>query len=192
MNNLSGGIDIGSSSHHVIVMNRKGDILYDNRVLHRISEFHELIKKFKEIEKKEEGKISFAVEGKSGYSAPFDRILIENGFSLYNIDNLKLKRFREVFGAEWRDDKRDAKMLARMIKLKENLDAEAEKVFIPINKTPLINEKLKILSRHQQTLIDEKVRLQSRLTKRLLEVAPSILEVGNMDDKKLLRIQKIS
>lgn len=29
---------------------------------------------------------------------------------LYNVDNLKLRRFREVFGAEWRNDRRDAKM----------------------------------------------------------------------------------
>lgn len=188
MSKLSGGIDVGSNSHHVIVMNEKGEILYDDRVLHRINEFYKVIEKFKEMEKEENGKISFAVEGKSGYSAPFDRILIENGYSLYNIDNLKLKRFREVFGAEWRNDKRDAKMLARMMKLKENLDAEGEKVFIPINKNPLTNEKLKILSRHQKTLIDEKVRLQSRLTKKLLEVAPGILDMGNVDDKKLLRI----
>ncbi len=35
----------------------------------------------------------------------FDRLLIENGFRLYNVDNLKLKRFKEMFGGEWRNDR---------------------------------------------------------------------------------------
>ncbi|CAD7779429.1 MAG: hypothetical protein KIIPBIDF_01164 [Candidatus Methanoperedenaceae archaeon GB50] len=44
-----------------------------------------------------------------------------------------------------------------------------------VEKATKINEKLKILSRHQQTLIDEKIRLQNRLRKRLLEVCPEIV-----------------
>ncbi len=47
--------------------------------------------------------------------SPFDRLLIDNGFRLYNVDNLKLRRFKDVFGAEWRNDQRDAKMIAKML-----------------------------------------------------------------------------
>ncbi|MDP2755109.1 MAG: hypothetical protein Q8P40_12075, partial [Nitrospirota bacterium] len=46
-----------------------------------------------------------------------------------NVDNLKLRRFRDVFGSEWRNDRRDAKMLAKMLKLKDHMDAEEEKAF---------------------------------------------------------------
>ncbi len=188
MKRLSGGIDIGSEHHHIIIMNDEEKILYDQKIAHKFSDFYQAIKESKEIEKREEGIISFAVEGKNGYGAPFDRILIEEGFTLYNVDNLKLKRFRNVFGAEWKNDQRDAKMLAKMLKLKDHLDSENEKVFIAIEKTPEVNEKLKILSRHQQTLIDEKIRVQSRLQKRLLEVCPEILNFGDTDSKKLLRL----
>ncbi len=62
--------------------------------------------------------ITFAMEGNNGYGSPFDRILIENGFVLYNVDNLKLKRFKDVFGAEWMNDRRDARMLAKMLKIR--------------------------------------------------------------------------
>lgn len=68
---------------------------------------------------------------------------MKNGFKLYNVDNLKLRRFRDVFGAEWRNDKRDAKMLAKMLKLKDHVDAEEEKAFIAVEKTPAVHEKLK-------------------------------------------------
>lgn len=189
MKELSGGIDVGSESHHVVVMDEGGKILYDKRVLHRFSEFHEGIKELKEIEEREGGEISFGLEGKNGYGAPFDRILLENRFTLYNIDNLKLKRFRNIFGAEWRNDKRDARMLAKLIKLKRQLDGDGEKAFIPVSKVPIVHEKLKILSRHQQKLIDEKVRMSNRLQKKLLEVCPGILDIfEEVKSKKLLRI----
>jgi len=187
---LHGGIDIGSESHHVIIMDDSGKVLYDRKVAHRFSEFHEAIGELRGLEERELGKITFAIEGKNGYGAPFDRILIENGFKLYNVDNLKLRRFRDVFGAEWRNDRRDAKMLAKMLKLRDHVDAEDEKAFIAVEKTPAVHEKLRILSRHQQGLIDEKVRIQNRLRKRLLEVCPDIFEYGDTNSKKLLQLLK--
>lgn len=190
MKMLPGGIDIGSESHHVIIMDDTGKVLYDRKVAHRFSGFREAIGEFKGIEEQQQGEITFAIEGKNGYGAPFDRMLIESGFKLYNVDNLKLRRFREVFGAEWRNDRRDAKMLAKMLKLKDHVDAKEEKAFIAVEKTPAVHEKLRILSRHQQSLIDEKVRIQNRLKKRLLEVCPDILEYGDTDGKKLLQLLK--
>ena len=190
MRTLHGGIDIGSESHHVIIMDDSGKVLCDRKVAHRFSGFREAIGEFKGIEEQQRGEITFAIEGKNGYGAPFDRMLIESGFKLYNVDNLKLRRFRDVFGAEWRNDRRDAKMLAKMLKLKDHVDAEEEKAFIAVEKTPAVHEKLRILSRHQQSLIDEKVRIQSRLKKRLLEVCPDILEFGDTNSKKLLQLLK--
>ncbi len=188
MKSLFGGLDIGSEAHHMIIMNEKEKILYDRKIAHKFSAFCEAIEEIRKIEGREKGTVEFAMEGKNGYGAPFDRILIEKGFTLYNVDNLKLRRFKEVFGAEWRNDRRDARMLAKMLKLREYVDQEKEKAFIEIGKSPVVNEKLKILSRHQQSLINEKTRLQNRFRKRLLEICPDILEFGDMDSKKLLRL----
>ena len=188
MKRLSGGIDVGSESHHIIILDEEDNFLYNQKVAHKFNEFAESIKLFKQIEKKEGGKLSFALEGKNGYSTPFDRILLDQGFTLYNVDNLKLKRFREVFAGEWRDDERDSLMLSKMLKLKEHINSEREKVFIKIEKPSLITESLKLLSRHQQTLIDEKVRLTNRLSKKLLEVCPRILELGKLKNKKIITV----
>jgi transposase len=185
---LSGGIDVGSERHHVIIMDDKEKILYDREIAQKYSDFHEAIEEFREIETKEKLIIEFAMEGKNGYGSPFDRLLIENRFRLYNVDNLKLRRFKDVFGAEWRNDRRDAKMIAKMLQLREHVDKGKEKAFIEVTKMPRINEKLKILSRHQQSLINEKNRMQNRLRKRVQEVCPDILEFGNTGSKKLLRL----
>lgn len=190
VNQLHGGIDVGSERHHVIIITDTGNVLYDRKVEHRFSELKEAVMEFRAIERREHGKITFAIEGKNGYGAPFDRMILDEGFTLYNIDNLKLRRFRDVFGAEWRNDRRDAKMLAKMMKLKDHVDAKKEKAFITVEKTPEANERLKILSRHQQGLIDEKTRMQNRLKKRLLEICPDILDYGDTDSKKLLHILK--
>ena len=188
MKRLSGGIDVGSESHHILILDEEDNVLYNQKVAHKLNEFAESIKLFKQIEKKEGGKISFALEGKNGYSAPLDRILLDKGFALYNVDNLKLKRFREAFAGEWRDDQRDSLMLSKMLKLKDHLNSEREKVFIKIEKPSLVTESLKLLSRHQQTLIDEKVRLINRLGKKLLEVCPQILKLGKLKNKKIITI----
>ena len=188
MKRLSGGIDVGSESHHIIILDDEDNVLYNKKVAHKLNEFTESIKLFKKIEKKEGGKISFALEGKNGYSNPLDRILLAQGFTLYNVDNLKLKRFRQAFAGEWRDDQRDSLMLSKMLKLKEHLNSQREKVFIKIEKPSPLIESLKLLSRHQQTLIDEKVRLINRLRKKLLEVCPQILKLAKPKNKKIIAI----
>lgn len=179
---------MGSESHYITILDEEDHILYNQKVAHKINEFTESIKKFKKIEEKERGKLSFALEGKNGYSAPFDRILLAQGFTLYNVDNFKLKRFREAFAGEWRDDKRDSLMLSKMLKLKDYINSEREKVFIKIEQPSPLTESLKLLSRHQQTLIDERVRLTNRLGKKLLEVSPQILELGKLKNKKIIAI----
>jgi len=188
MKRLSGGIDVGSEFHHIIILDEEDNFLYNQKVAHKLNEFTESIKLFRKIEKQEGGKISFALEGKNGYSAPLDRILLDQGFTLYNVDNFKLKRFREAFAGEWRDDERDFLMLSKMLKLKDYINSEKEKVFIKIEKPSPLTESLKLLSRHQQTLIDEGVRLTNRLRKKLLEVCPQILELGKLKNKKIIAI----
>ena len=79
-------------------------------------------------------------------------------------------------------------MLSKMLKLKDHINSQREKVFIKIEKPSPVTESLKLLSRHQQTLIDEKVRLTNRLRKKLLEVCPEILKLAKLKNKRLIAI----
>ncbi len=188
-NELGGGIDIGSEFHQVAIRDSEGKIFYEKNVPHRFSEFHKFVKEAKEIEKEKGAKIVFGIEGKNGYGAPFDRILLDSGFRLYNIDNLALKRFRSIFGAESKTDKRDARMLSKLIGLRKQFNDKGEKAFIPVKKSPIVHDKLKVLNRHQERLISQKTRLINRLRKSLLEVCPGMLDIfGDVDGKKILRL----
>jgi len=188
MKRLSGGIDIGRYTHHMIILDEKEQILYQRSLPHQLGEIKETMKQLKSLQKKENAHLSFALEGKNGYSNPLDRLLLSEGFTLYNVDNYKLKRFREAFAGEWRDDNRDALMLSKMLNLKEHINAKKEKVFIEITKPSLIPESLKLFSRHQQLLIDEKIRLTNRLGKKLLEVCPELLTLGKLKYQKIIAI----
>ena len=75
-----------------------------------------------------------------------------------------------------------------MLKLKEYINSPREKVFIKIEKPSSLTESLKLLSRHQQTLISERVRLVNRLGKKLLEVCPYILRLAKLKNKKIRAI----
>ena len=61
-----------SESYHIIILDEEDNVLYSKKVSHKLNEFAESIKLFKQIEKKEGGKVSFALEGKNGYSTPLD------------------------------------------------------------------------------------------------------------------------
>jgi len=51
MKRLSGGIDIGSESHHITILDEEDKVLYNQKVAHKLNEFAENIKLFKQIEK---------------------------------------------------------------------------------------------------------------------------------------------
>ena len=188
MKRLSGGIDIGGDFHHMIILDEKEEIIYQKKIPHHLKEMKQTMKELQCLEKKEKAQLSFALEGKNGYSNPLDRLLLLQGFTLYNVDNYKLKRFREAFCGEWRDDNRDALMLSKMLHLKEHINSKGEKVFVPITRPSIITESLKLLSRHQQILIEEKTRLTNRLGKKLLEVCPEVLALGKLNNQKMIAI----
>jgi len=39
MKRLSRGIDIGSESHHIIILDEEDNVLYNQKVSHKLSEF---------------------------------------------------------------------------------------------------------------------------------------------------------
>lgn len=188
MKRLSGGIDIGRYSHHMIILDEDEEILYQREIPHHLGEMQKAMKELKCLEQKNNARLSFALEGKNGYSNPLDRLLLLSGFTLYNVDNYKLKRFREAFPGEWRDDRRDALMLSKMLQLKEHINSNGERVFIQIKRPSVLADSLKLLSRHQALLIEERVRLSNRLGKKLLEIAPELLTLGKLKNKNLIAI----
>ncbi len=87
MKRLSGGIDIGKDFHHMIILDEQEQVLYQKKIPHHLGEMKQIMKELKCLEKKEKAQLSFVLEGKNGYSNPLDRLLLAEGFTLYNVDN---------------------------------------------------------------------------------------------------------
>ena len=89
MKRLSGGIDIGGDFHHMIILDEQEQVLYQKKLAHNLGEMKQTMKELTCLEKKEKAKLSFAIEGKNGYSNPLDRLLFLEGFTLYNVRETK-------------------------------------------------------------------------------------------------------
>ena len=184
------GIDIGSEEHEVALHNSEGEEILNKKIVHSFSSFNEIILEFKEIEKKSNIKIEIGLEGKNGYGKPLDRLLLENGFTLYNVDSTKLRKFREVYGADNKTDERDASMIAILLRNRPLLENSKEKPFEEMKCGPIINEKLRLLSRHQQTIIEERIRLSNSLIQKLLCFCPGLLKLGSLKGLRVLGFLK--
>jgi transposase len=61
------------------------------------------------------------MEGCNGYARPLDRQIQEKGYALYNVNNLKLARFKEVFPKAAKTDAIDTRKILELFHLKDHL-----------------------------------------------------------------------
>lgn len=114
--------------------------------------------------------------GYNGYARPLDSLVKVRGYQLYNINNLKLARFKEIFPAAAKNDRIDACKGLELFQLRDHLPL-AKDVLQEIMPAPRENDMLKRLSRRRRALVIEKSRLQSRLQSDLHAVCPGLLDI---------------
>ena len=61
------------------------------------------------------------MEGEGGHARPLDRMILEKGYNLYNVNNLKLARFREIFPDPAKTDSLDVRKILELFHLKDHL-----------------------------------------------------------------------
>jgi len=98
------------------------------------------------------------------------------GYRLYNINNLKLARFKEIFPGAAKSDRIDARKGLELFQLSDHLPL-AKEVLQEVVGTPQENEVLKRLSRRRRRLVDERVRVVNNLQGDLQAVCPGLLEI---------------
>jgi hypothetical protein len=76
------------------------------------------------------------------------------GYQLYNINNLKLARFKEIFPAAVKNDRIDACKSLELFQLRDHLSL-AKDVLQEIMPTPRENDMLKRLSRRRRALVEK-------------------------------------
>jgi len=179
---FSVGIDVGAHSHHIAILDPDGELNESFEIAHQQSGFDRLFSRLTHHQKQFGATPVVGMEGLGGYARPLDRQIQKAGLSLLNLNNLKVNRFRQLFGADAKNDHRDALMIAQMVRLRSSLARNGERILYPVLPVDRTHQHIKRLARRQKRLIEEKVRLLMRMKADLLAVCPSLLDLAEKID----------
>lgn len=168
------GVDVGCHAHRVGIADPDGSILEEFDISHSEAGFREFFRRVEERRSELGFPVAVAMEGYNGYARPLDRLVQEKGYRLFNVNNLKLARFKEVFPGAAKTDPIDARKILELFHLRDQLPM-AKDVLQEVLPAPEVNEKLKRISRRRRQLVTEKLRVLNRLQVDLQAVSPELL-----------------
>jgi transposase len=171
-------IDVGSSKHQVAIGLSDGSILEEFELSHNSMGFKSLFHRIEVNSERYHLPVSVAMESYNVYARPLDDYILARGYRLWNINNHKLARFKEIFPGAAKTDVIDSRKMLDLFTIKEHLPL-AKDVLQEVFRLPVAHEKLKSLTRRRRELIDEKVRVVNRLQSNLQAIAPGLLEFTN-------------
>ena len=92
----------------------------------------------------------------NGWARPLDSQVQKHGYQLYNVNNLKLARFKEIFPAPAKSDSIDAHKILELFQLQDHLPL-AKGVLQAVLTVPQVNQRLKRLTRRRRQLSNERL-----------------------------------
>lgn len=98
---LQVAIDVGSRVHRVAVGDADGHILDQSNVHHTARGMDAF---FDRIALLSPGTVAVAMEGYNGWARPLDQRILAHGWKLFNVNNLKLARYKEIFPSPAKSD----------------------------------------------------------------------------------------
>jgi transposase len=169
-------VDVGARQHHVAIGLSSGEVLEEFVIAHQPEGFAHFFARIETHHHQYPGPVAVAMEGYNGYARPLDRLVQARGYRLYNINNLKLARFKEIFPGAAKTDRLDARKGLELFQLREHLPL-AKAVLQEVGAVPQANERLKRLTRRRRRLVNERVRVLNNLHADLQAVCPGLLEI---------------
>jgi transposase len=171
-------VDVGCHRHSVAIGLPSGGVLDEFEIEHHPEGFESFFDRIDKHRKHYGGSVSVAMEGYNGWARPLDTLVRSHGYRLFNINNLKLARFKEIFPAAAKSDRIDARKGLELFQLCDHLP-RARGVLQEVAATPAENDTLKRLTRRRRSLVDEKSRVLSRLQGDLQAVCLGLLSITN-------------
>lgn len=170
------GIDVGSANHSVAMMDAYGNVLPSFDIDHTNKGFDKLFKIIEHEAKKENSQVEIAMEGYNGWARPLDGFILDRGYKLFNVNNVKLARFKEIFPAAAKTDAIDASKILELFSFQNHLPLAKEVLqeVIPSSENNII---LKKLSRRRKQLVEERIALTNRFGSDLQAVAPDLKNI---------------
>ena len=169
-------VDVGYRRHSVAIGLPSGEVLEEFEIAHRPEGFEQFFSRIEKHQKIRACEVAVAMEGYNGCARPLDTMVRRHGYRLYNINNLKLARFKEIFPGAAKSDRIDARKGLELFQLSDHLPL-AKEVLQEVKGTPEENEILKRLTRRRRRLVDERIRVISNLQTDLQAVCPGLLEI---------------
>lgn len=169
-------VDVGYRRHSVAIGLPGGEVLEEFEIEHRLEGFQDFFSRIEKHNPKQGYSVAVAMEGYNGYARPLDGMVRQRGYRLYNINNLKLARFKEIFPGAAKSDRIDARKGLELFQLRDHLPL-AKEVLQEVRGTPPENEVLKRLTRRRRRLVNERVRVVNNLQADLQAVCPGLLEI---------------
>ncbi len=169
-------VDVGCHSHSVAIGLSGGELIEEFEIDHNPEGFNHFFTRIARQESRYGFPVSVAMEGYNGYARPLDRLVRARDYRLFNINNVKLARFKEIFPGAAKTDRIDARKGLELFQLQDFLPA-AKGVLQEVAATPAENELLKRLTRRRRRLVNEKVRVLNSFQADLQAVSPGLLEI---------------
>ena len=184
---LQVAVDIGSREHYVAIGHSEGGILDEFTMAHTPAGFQQFFHRIEQQERLYALPVDVVMEGYNGWARPLDSQVQRQGYLLYNVNNLKLARFKEIFPAPAKSDPIDTHKMLELFQLQSYLPL-AKGVLQPVLPIPEANQRLKRLTRRRRQLANEKISVQNRLQPDLQAICPSLLDLtGSVDNLWFLR-----
>lgn len=171
-------VDIGCHRHRVAIGLSSGELLEEFDIDHHPEGFRHFFRRIGVYEQRYGCPVAVAMEGYNGYARPLDRLVRARNWRLYNINNLKLARFKEIFPGAAKTDAIDARKGLELFQLRDHLPL-AKDALQEVGKTPRANDMLKRLTRRRRWLVAEKGRVLNHLQGDLQAVCPGLLSITN-------------
>ncbi len=177
------GVDVGSRCHSVAIGLADGRLLEEFEIPHTAAGFQDFFSRIEGQAKRHPYPIAVAMEGYNGHVRPLDSLVRARGWQLFNVNNLKLARFKEIFPAAAKSDRIDTRKTLELFQLRDHLPMAGD-VLQEVLATPEENDILKRLSRRRRRLVNERGRVANALQADLQAVCPGLLEmtrdIGNL------------
>ncbi len=168
------GIDVGAHRHSIAVGLSDGTVLDEFEIAHTPEGFQEFFSRIEAHARRR--RVAVAMEGYNGHARPLDGLVQDQGWPLYNVNNLKLSRFKEIFPGAAKTDRLDSRKTLELFQLRDHLPL-AKDVLQQVVAAPEENVALKRLSRRRRRLVNERVRLLNAMQSDLRAVCPGLLEI---------------
>jgi transposase len=177
------GVDVGSRCHSVAIGLSDGSLLEEFEIPHTAEGFRDFFTRVEACGRRHAVPVAVAMEGYNGHARPLDSLVRARGWRLFNVNNLKLARFKEIFPAAAKSDRIDTRKSLELFQLRDHLPMAGD-VLQEVMPTPEENDILKRLSRRRRRLVDERVRVLSSMQADLQAACPGLLQitrdVGNL------------